>query len=57
MNGIELARSKFPERFGKFRLLFEDNKYEADDALSTVQRFRMSKVDLIYCWGDSSGGN
>jgi ABC-type branched-subunit amino acid transport system substrate-binding protein len=52
MNGIELARSKFPERFGKLRLLFEDNKYEADDALSALQKFRMHKVDAIYCWGE-----
>lgn len=51
-NGIEIAREKFPERFKKLRLSFEDNKYEASPAVAVFRKFQFSKVDLLYSWGE-----
>lgn len=51
-HGIELARDKFPERFKRLRLSFEDNKYEASPAIAAFRKFRFNKADLIYSWGE-----
>ena len=51
-NGIQLAQSRFPSKFQHLDLLYEDNRYDGKTALTILQKFRASNVDLIYSWGE-----
>jgi ABC-type branched-subunit amino acid transport system substrate-binding protein len=51
-NGIQLARSKFPNEFQRLSLDFEDNRYDAKTALAILSKFEGQKVDLVYSWGE-----
>ena len=51
-NGIQLAQKRFPERFKKISLGFEDNQYESKAAISAFQKLKLDGSDLIYSWGE-----
>ena len=51
-NGIELARQQHPDRFEKIDFIYEDNRYDARDAISTFQKFSTAgETNLQFVWG------
>ena len=52
--GFELAKSESSEQFSKIDFVFEDSRYDANTAVSALQKLRSSdQVDLFYAWGVS----
>lgn len=52
--GFDLAVTQSPERFSKIHFIFEDSRYDANTAVSVLQKLRATNnIDLYYAWGVS----
>ncbi len=52
--GFELAVAQSPQQFSKVQFIFEDSRYDANTAVSALQKLRTTNdVDLYYAWGVS----
>lgn len=53
-NGIEMARAENSEAFRKFRFVYEDNKYDGSNGVSTFTKLTsIDKANLVFMWGDT----
>jgi len=52
--GFDLAIARSPERFTNVQFIFEDSRYDANTAISALQKLRSANsVDMYYVWGVS----
>lgn len=52
--GFELAVSQSPQQFSNIKFTFDDSRYDANTAVSALNKMRATnKVDLYYAWGVS----
>lgn len=52
--GFELAVSSTPQKFSNIHFVFEDSRYDANTAVSALNKLRtMNDADLYYAWGVS----
>lgn len=55
-NGIELARSEYPDRFQRIAFIYEDDQYDSKKSVAAYQKLKqIDGVNIVFGFGDSLG--